>query len=70
MSDYTTRYQQFARVRGFVPGSDAAPLMYEYISWVRSKWGEWAQHTQRKSLHPISKEDHAAFDEWLSKDAA
>lgn len=69
MSDYTPRYQQFARVRGFEPGSKSAPLMYEYISWIRSKWGEWAWHTQRKGLQVLTPEDHAAFDEWLSKEA-
>jgi hypothetical protein len=36
------RYAQFARVRGFEPGSDQAPLMHEFISWVRIKWALWA----------------------------
>jgi len=34
--EYQPRYVQFARVRGFEPGSDEAPMLYEYINWIRA----------------------------------
>lgn len=65
MSEYTNRYRQFARVRGFEPGSPEAPLMHEFINWVRSKWAIWAGLHGRKNLYHLTEQDHAAFDEWL-----
>lgn len=65
---YQPRYVQFARVRGFEPGSPEAPLLHEFISWIRRKWSAWAAHTGRKGLDGISAEDHAAFDAWLAKE--
>lgn len=59
------RYAQFARVRGFEPGSDQAPLMHEFISWIRAKWVLWAGLHGRKNLHGLTQDDHAAFDKWL-----
>lgn len=69
-SEYTHRYQQFARVMDFEPGSPHAPMLYEYIKWIRIKWRQWADKQGRKGIHPISQDDHRAFDEWLSKEAA
>ena len=70
MTGYTPRYMQFARVRGFTPGTAEQPPMHEFISWVRGKWNQWAAHTQRKTLHPLSQQDHADFDAWLCKESA
>lgn len=62
---YQPRYIEFARVKGFEPGSDEAPLMHEFISWVRNKWGLWAGLNGRKDLRHLTPEDHKSFDEWL-----
>ena len=59
------RYAQFARVRGFEPGSDQAPLMHEFISWIRVKWALWAGLHGRKNLYGLTQDDHKAFDKWL-----
>lgn len=66
--NYQPRYVQFARVRGFEPGSPDAPLMHEFISWVRLKWALWAGLHGRKNLYGLTPEDHKAFDEWLAKE--
>ena len=55
MSEYTTRYKQFARVRGFEPGSPDAPMMYEFINWIRRKWGEWAKANGRSTYQQIGR---------------
>lgn len=68
MTSVQPRYAQFARVRGFEPGSDQAPHMHEYISWVRQKWVLWAGLTGRKNLYGLTKEDHSAFDAWLKQE--
>lgn len=68
--NYQRRYVQFARVRGFEPGSPEAPLLHEFIKWVRRKWVEWAALNGRKDLYSLTPADHASFDEWLSKEAA
>ena len=65
--NYQRRYAQFARVRGFGPGNE--PLMYEYISWIKGKWDEWRKVAGCASRY-LAPEDHAAFDEWLSKEAS
>jgi hypothetical protein len=62
---YTTRYTNFARVRGFEPGSPEAPMMFEFIAWIRSKWAEWAKLRGRDAYH-LTSEDHADFDAWLA----
>lgn len=59
------RYAQFARVRGFEPGSDQAPLMHEFISWIRGKWALWAGLHGRKNLYGLTQDEHKAFDKWL-----
>lgn len=59
------RYAQFARVRGFEPGSDQAPLMHEFISWIRIKWALWAGLHGRKNLSGLTQDEHKAFDKWL-----
>jgi hypothetical protein len=66
---YTARYTNFARVRRFEPGSPEAPMMYEFVIWLRAKWEEWAKLCGRNTYH-LTPEDHAAFDVWLSKEAA
>lgn len=62
---YQPRYAQFARVRGFQTGSEQAPLMHEFISWVRIKWTLWAGIHGRKNLYGLTQDDHKAFDKWL-----
>lgn len=66
---YQHRYVQFARVRGFEPGSPEAPPIYEFINWIRGKWGQWAALNGRKDTYSLSQEDHASFDAWLSLEA-
>lgn len=65
---YQHRYMQFARVRGFEPGSDQAPLMHEFISWIRIKWALWAGLHGRKNLYGLTQDDHKSFDAWLEKE--
>ena len=66
---YQPRYEQFARVRGFKAGSEEAPLMHEFISWIRGKWLIWAGLTGRKNLYGLTPEDHKNFDAWLLEES-
>jgi hypothetical protein len=70
MSQYTNRYTQFARVRGFELGSASSPPMWEFVLWVKAKWRQWAAQVGRKDLTHLTKGDHAAFDAWLRKEPA
>lgn len=62
---FQPRYIEFARVRGFEPGSPEAPMLHEFISWVRGKWRVWAGLHGHKDLYGLTPADHASFDEWL-----
>lgn len=64
-AEYQPRYLQFARVRGFEPGSPDAPMPYEFVIWIRRKWREWASLNGRRDTYGLTQEDHAAFDAWL-----
>ena len=64
-AEYQPRYLQFARVRGFEPGSPDAPMPYEFVIWIRLKWREWASLNGRRDTYGLTQEDHAAFDAWL-----
>jgi len=66
--NYQPRYVQFARVRGFEPGAPDAPMMYEFINWIRRKWNQWAKANNR-STYSLTEQNHAAFDEWLAKES-
>jgi len=52
-----------ARDRERYPGG----CMTGFIVWLGYRWAEWLKATGRR--RPLTEEDHAAFDAWLSERA-
>lgn len=71
--EYQIRYVRYAESLGLsTKGAMARDrkkypgvVMCGYILWIGKKWNEWMELTGRR--RPFLKEDHEAFDAWLSK---
>ena len=50
-----------ARDRERYPGGSMAG----FLVWIAQRWAEWCAETKRR--RPLTEEDHAAFDAWLSE---
>lgn len=76
MTEYTTRFTQYARSQGRHPAcqilADKAEFpgghMAGFQVWVSQQWRAWAAATQPKGKLPdvITSEQHAQFDAWLA----
>ena len=68
------RYVAYAKAHG-TPDQDAmlaqdrerypGCCMTGYVVWIGERWTEWLKATGRR--RPLTEEDHAAFDAWLSE---
>ena len=70
------RYVAYAKAHG-APDPDAmlardrerypGACMAGFIVWLGYRWAEWLKTTGKR--RPLTNEDHAAFDAWLSERA-
>jgi hypothetical protein len=76
MTEYTTRFTQYARSQGRHPACQLAADEKEFPGgkmagfqvWISQQWRAWAAATQPKGKLPdvLTPADHAAFDAWLA----
>lgn len=74
MTDYQPRYVAYARAHGRTPDEQLAHdedrwpggCMTGFICWIGERWQEWRRENGISLDYPLSRKDHADFDQWLA----